>query len=325
MFTDTLALNGMGLVLQETNYEVPITTLTRQYLFDMENVEERSENTIKSRRSHLKHFSDYFANEEITEITDEDIKSYFIHLRGSTSSLTRKKLSDGDMNNRKRALRVFFRWCKEEKEIPIRVNPKKIHTKKQSDTPTKLLALEDIEHVIEHVPHEQDRLIIRIIAEAGLRISEVAKLKIEHIRGRRIEVIGKGGKRRITFISDELSRTLKLWMLEKGWGNGFVFRPIMHGKRGEGYKHLHTIRVRIQFWFRKLLGIQMHPHQLRHAFARHLLEGGCSLRAIQKMLGHSNIETTMIYLGVDDDWLEKEYEQSVHHNNSMLMLNTIDN
>lgn len=311
MFTSTLTMQGRGLVLQEMDVIVPVSTITRQYLHYMENVEERSKDTIKSRRSHLKHFAEYFDSLEITDITNTDLDNYFIDLRESVSSLTQRKLSDGDINNRKRSLRVLFRWCKEDRELSILVNPVKIRTTRQSDTPTRLLALEDIEYVIEHITHEQDRLIIRVMREAGLRISEVAKMKIEHLRGKRLEVIGKGGKRRITCMSQDLADTLRNWMSDRGWYTGHVFRPIMHGINGEGYKHLHTIRRRIQRWFLKLLGVVMHPHQLRHAFARMLLENGCSLRAIQKLLGHANIETTMIYLGVDDEWLEKEYMQAI--------------
>ena len=100
-------------------------------------------------------------------------------------------------------------------------------------------------------------------------------------------------------------------MSDQGWNGGYLFRPLMHGRKGEGYRHLQNIRQRIQHWFKEILGIKMGPHQIRHAFARRLLEAGCNLRAIQKMLGHANIETTMIYLGVDDDWLEKEYTRSL--------------
>lgn len=97
-------------------------------------------------------------------------------------------------------------------------------------------------------------------------------------------------------------------MIKNEWVGGNIFRPARFGDGDNGYKSLDTIRERIKSVFLKC-DIKMNPHMLRHAFALNLLENGCSLRSIQKLLGHTNIETTMRYLQVTDKFLEKSYRE----------------
>lgn len=311
MFTDTLTLTKLGIATENVE-PIPIELLTHQYLIYAENIEEMSQATLPGKRSYLNDFSEYFTEFMVRELTNEQLNEYFTHLKERVSPLTKRYISPGSLNNRKRTVFVFLKWCTEYQQIPLRVNLARVKINKEPDIHKKRLLIEDIEYVIERISDHQDQLMIRLILEAGLRISELAKVKIEHLSGRRLEVVGKGNKRRTTFISLEFAEDLHSWMADNGWYGGFIFRPQLHGKKGAGYKHLDTIRGRIQRWFRAILGIAMGPHQIRHAFARRLLDTGCHLRAIQKMLGHANIETTMIYLGVDDDWLEKEYSRSLH-------------
>lgn len=311
----TLQLNSVTTFLNG-DFTEPLETLTENYIRYMLHVREYSPETAESRESYLREFSRYFSERSITSISNAQIDEYFIYLKGRISPLTKRKLSQGSINNRKIAVRMFLTWCKNSQDIPIKVKTTEIFVKRDQDTYQELLEFEDIDYVIRNITHYQDQLIVRLMYEAGLRISELMSVKIEHLRGKKLQVIGKGSKRRTTFISRELAVDLHQWMLDRGWYTGYVFRPNLHGERGEGYKHVDSIRQRIKKWFKKIRGLTMHPHQLRHAYARNLLYGGCSIRAIQKLLGHTNIETTMVYLGVDDDWLEAEYMRAVHHNNS---------
>lgn len=134
---------------------------------------------------------------------------------------------------------------------------------------------------------------IAVMFEGGLRLAEVANMKIGDLRGTTLDVVGKGNKHRITFISDELATALNVWIADNGWTSGYYFRPIRCGK--EEHYQPGTIRGRVKIAFEEVLGMDMHPHELRHAFALNLLENGCGLRSIQKLLGHSKIETTMTF------------------------------
>lgn len=292
-----------------TQIQSEITELTDSYLRYMEDIEEASLETIKPRRSHLGKFMRYFGESDIRQLTNADMDSYFIHLKRYISPLTGRRLDMGTINNHKRSVKMFLRWCLREISLQIKIDD--IRIKREADKHVELVDFNDIDYVISRIPVRQDQLMIRLVYEAGLRISELAKVQLEHFRGTKLEVIGKGSRRRTTFISEELLRDLKEWMYDKGWDRGYLFRSTSY-KRSEGYKHMDTVRQRIKKWFKRILGLEIVPHQLRHAFGRRLLEAGCSLRAIQKLLGHANIQTTMIYLGVDDSWLEKEYFQAIN-------------
>lgn len=149
---------------------------------------------------------------------------------------------------------------------------------------------------------------ISLMFEAGLRIDELMKVEIAHLRGNCLSIVGKGGKHHITFISWHLADELREYASKYPHENGQkLFRPLLNGSE-EGYINTDTIRQRIKREFRETLGVEMHPHQLRHSFATHLLEQGCDIRSIQRLLGHSKIETTMRYLDISDKHLANDYQ-----------------
>jgi integrase/recombinase XerC len=183
-----------------------------------------------------------------------------------------------------------------------------IRALKKHDVRKKQLTFSEIHNVVKACKNHQDQLMIALGFEAGLRIDELRCVQYEDFRGTTLDVIGKGHKHRITYVSPELRASIDEWIAFNDWGGGYVFRPARLGIEGECYQNIDTIRQRIKDEFKKH-GIPMHPHMLRHAFALNLLENGCSLRSIQLLLGHSNIETTMQYLQVTDKFLEKSYRE----------------
>lgn len=290
--------------------EVPISSLIRQYLYYAENVRGMAPSTLKGRIAYLKQFHSYLTEQNITDpgtLTNVDLDMFFIGMSKRISDYTGRQITTGTVNTSKRAVKAFLVWCIDYPEIPVRVKLKEIRELKRKDSHPQLLTRQQIKTVIRRTRNRQDRLMISVMFEAGLRISEVADMKIEHLRGRTLDVVGKGSKHRITFITAKLAKQIRDWMEVNGWEKGYVFRPQMHGDGVGGYIHTDTIRQRIKRLFQDILGIVMHPHLIRHAFALYLLKQGCNLRSIQKLLGHSNIQTTMTYLGIDDDYLEKEY------------------
>lgn len=310
MFTETITTN---LKFMETIDFVPTTEeLAAQYLYYAANVRGLAVSTLKGRMSYLGQFNAYLHEREITlsSLRNIDLDVYFVGMSQSVSAHTGRQITTGTVNTSKRAVRAFLTWCIEYPEIPIKVKTKDIREVKRDDTHPKLLSHKQIKRVIKRTKNRQDKLMISVMYEAGLRISEVADMKIEHLRGKTLDVIGKGRKHRITFVTSKLAKQLHEWMEQNGWENGYVFRPQMHGDGLGGYTHTDTIRARIKKLFSDLEGIDMHPHLIRHAFALRLLKRGCSIRSIQLLLGHSNIQTTMTYLGIDNVYLEREHSNS---------------
>ncbi len=145
------------------------------------------------------------------------------------------------------------------------------------------------------------RLIIEIIYSAGLRVSEAVNLRWSDIDFQRNVIHikqAKGNKDRIVMLSPKVKKKLKVLNLEK---EGYVFTT----NRGGKYT-IRTIELIVSCAAKKA-GIKkkVTPHTLRHCFATHLLEKGTDIRYIKDLLGHSKIETTMIYTKVSNKDISK--------------------
>ena len=161
----------------------------------------------------------------------------------------------------------------------------------------------------------RNRAIIEVLFSCGLRVSELVTLKLSQVYEEEhyVRVMGKGSKERLVPISDDAIKELHLWyddrckMVIKKGEEDYVFL----NRRGA---HLTRTMILIMIkQYAKDAGIKktISPHTLRHSFATALLEGGCSLRAIQAMLGHESIGTTEIYTHIDMTTLRDEIEH--HH------------
>lgn len=153
----------------------------------------------------------------------------------------------------------------------------------------------------------RDRALLEVGYSAGLRVSELCALKLEHIDAERrfLRVRGKGEKERIVPYGRNADRALRAYLESS--------RPLLL-KRGDSpfvfLNYTGTKLSRVSFW--KLLrkyavaaGLpgSISPHTLRHSFATHLLEGGADLRVVQELLGHASITTTQVYTKLDMDYL----------------------
>jgi integrase/recombinase XerD len=152
---------------------------------------------------------------------------------------------------------------------------------------------------------------LELLYGAGLRVSELAGLKLPAIRTREafIRVTGKGGKERLAPLSPPARAALEAYLavrdrfLKDGKTNPWLFAS--RGAQG------HLTRRRIHQLLKALAldcGIdpaKVSPHVLRHAFATHLVEGGADLRSVQTLLGHADIATTQIYTHVARDRLSR--------------------
>ncbi|MCB1048348.1 MAG: tyrosine recombinase XerD [Calditrichaeota bacterium] len=151
---------------------------------------------------------------------------------------------------------------------------------------------------------------------AGLRVSELVGLTLGQMlrADELLRITGKGAKERLIPLGRMGWKALDDWLA--------LGRPVLLARAGLERKGSDTVFLnarggplsRMGFWkiLRKYLLAcdlprECHPHSLRHSFATHLLEGGASLRAVQEMLGHSDITTTRIYTHVDRAYLKEEH------------------
>ncbi len=158
-----------------------------------------------------------------------------------------------------------------------------------------------------NVLRQRDGAMIELVYATGLRVSEVVSLKVSQVNleGGYLTVVGKGSKERAVPIGTYARQRLVEYLQQA--------RPKILAERLSPYLFVNRAGRRMSrqgFWKRLRLAARrsgvpgkVSPHTLRHAFATHLVEGGADLRAVQMMLGHSDIATTQIYTHVARDRL----------------------
>ena len=163
---------------------------------------------------------------------------------------------------------------------------------------------------------QRNKAIIEVLFSCGLRVSELVNLKLSDLflDEKFVRVTGKGSKQRLVPISDAAIRELNLWFIDRD-----AMENIKPGE--EDYVFLnrrghHLTRTMILIMVKQYArdaGIEktISPHTFRHSFATALLEGVADLRAIQAMLGHERIATTVIYTHIDMSTLRNEILE--HH------------
>ena len=248
-----------------------------------------SPKTLKSYAWHIQQFQDFFAGQTVEDLGEEDIRRYLYHLK------TEKKRSNSTLAQAFSALKFLYR---EVVKMPLTLTklrgPKRIHR-----LPI-VLSRDEVQSVLFAVDNHKHRLMLMTTYSAGLRVSETTHLRVSDIDSKRMMIRveqGKGKKDRYTLLSKEL-----LVRLREYWS---YFRPkgwLFPGGNPQNPVNTATLQKVFQV-ARKRAGIVKPAtvHSLRHSFATHLLEQGVSLFTIQHLLGHAHIQTTMVYLHIQDN------------------------
>ncbi len=228
-----------------------------------------------------------FCHGPVHDLDEKDIRrflSYLIH---------QKKLSPRSVNVYSASIRFLFAVT-----LNRTLNYLQIPRQKERKTLPEVLTKEEVLSVLQSCRNIKHRAILMLIYSSGLRVSEAAALKIQHIDSKNMRVFvqaGKGGKDRYTLLSMACLRVLReYWKAYRpnhpeGWlfpgtsqSSHITSRGICYAFHKAVQKAQITKRVSI--------------HKLRHSFATHLLEDGATLLQIKELLGHANIQSTTIYL-----------------------------
>ena len=158
----------------------------------------------------------------------------------------------------------------------------------------------------------RDRAMFETLYACGLRVSELLNLKQNDIISEAgiVRIFGKGAKERIVPVGSSALDWIKTY--RKKARVLFVKNEptddiLFLNQRGKGLTRMGLWKLLKKYSEQAGIEVKVHPHLFRHSFASHLLEGGADLRAVQEMLGHSDISTTQIYTHLD-----KEYLREVH-------------
>jgi len=229
------------------------------------------------------------------EITQQMVDDYMLYLKNDkgSSANSRGLVLTG--------LRFFFKHVVQKElcfDYRVRKIPRKLPT---------VLSMEQVWKIISAPKNLKHRLILMTTYAAGLRASEVAALKPEHIDSERmlIKIVdAKGRKDRYTMLSAKLLVELRAYYKEHR-PQTYLF-PSQYRKSENRPLSYEAIRCAYEN-ARKKAGVKKGEgiHTLRHCFATHLLEAGYDIRKIQVLMGHTRLTTTMIYLHVSGETLSK--------------------
>ncbi|MBU1727895.1 site-specific integrase [Patescibacteria group bacterium] len=239
-----------------------------------------SKETLKSYSYNVAKFLDFISQSRLN-LDQDAVKSYLLTQELSINSIRLQHAS----------ISFFFREILKKpftlQEIPIKKKEKKLPN---------VISKEKIRAMIESTNNLKHKLIVKLLYSSGLRLSELLNLKRQDIDFDRnlINVkSGKGKKDRVTLISNDL----RLDLLKYYSNYQFNTEYILEGRKG---KYTKKSVQKVLDNLGKSIGIKVTPHMLRHSFATHLLEQGTDIRIIQKLLGHSDLNTTEIYTKVSN-------------------------
>ncbi|MDI6644308.1 MAG: tyrosine-type recombinase/integrase [Methanobacteriaceae archaeon] len=280
---------------------------------------------------------DYLVELEIRNYSKNTIKTY----KSIVTNFYKFLIKEKDLYNEKRVLRSFKRYIqylKREKQVSqnyiylVTVVVKKffefgglrilddVQTPKRTKSLPKSLNETEVKDLINAMDLDEcsnpsknllnirNKVILALLYSAGLRVSELVSLHSDDVDlgERTIRIRGKGEKDRIVLF-DENTKLLMEEYLEKRTDNSDALFVNRFGN--------HLTPRYVQMMIKKYAesaGIKkkVTPHILRHSFATHLLKNGVDIRAIQQLLGHSNLSTTQIYTSVDMQTLKNVYDRA---------------
>lgn len=262
-------------------------------------------------RRDLKLFSHYCVSKAICswESIDSTVVRAFIaeeHRKGKRGSSLARFLS---------SLRAFFQYQVETNQR--RDNPAQdVKAPKSARKLPRTLDVDQTATLLNNTPTSfleiRDQAMWEMMYSCGLRVSELVGVNLSQLdlAAGEVRVIGKGSKERIVPIGGPAIEALNSWLQLRTTVSSDDETSVFVSQRGLGLT-TRTVQKRLRACALKQgIEFNVHPHMLRHSFATHILESSGDLRAVQELLGHSNISTTQIYTHLDFQHLAKIYDSA---------------
>lgn len=208
-------------------------------------------------------------------------------LHGYILDMKRQGLKSSSVARKVAAIKSFYKWLSKIKNVCNNIAEDLDPVKVERKIP-KFLELDQAKFLLNLPDNERDKAILSVFLNCGLRISELANLKLSDMGEDFIRILGKGNKWRIVYLNDHVKKAIQNYLVKRPDVNDDVLF-IGKYKRGMTTRAIHDIVKKYS---------PVSAHKLRHTTATMLLDGGADLRAIQELLGHANLNTTQIYTHV---------------------------
>lgn len=281
-----------------------------QFLKKLRTERNYSPNTIKNYSHDLAELLTYCEQKKISQwkhVSETDVRSL-------VTAKFRRGLGGRSLQRMLSSFRSFFRDLLIEgvvsnnpaQHVQAPKSGRKLPSTLDVDSITRLVEIKGDE--LETV---RDRAMMELFYSSGLRLSELSSLDISSIHDIEtgtLRVTGKGAKDRLVPVGEKAIEAILAWSKRRVEMAKPDEPGLFVGKQGKRI-HNSVIQSRLKYWACKQgLDVNVHPHMLRHSFASHMLESSQDLRAVQELLGHSDISTTQIYTHLDFQHLAQVYD-----------------
>jgi len=278
--------------------KIQIKDLTNNYLEYLKKIKNYSDHTCKAYESDLKQYVLYL-NKSDSDLFDNKNFVNYLFEKGLAKSTINRKLTS--INN-------FLEWAS---KIEKNKSYYKFESLKTERKLPDILTSNYINTLINELPintpkEVRNKAIVELLYSSGLRVSEVVNLKLNDMKDNKsLRVVGKGRKVRILPMTDQAYNIIKLWIknFRKNFLNDQDNNYLFLGVRGKQLSDREVRRI-----VKSSTGT--FPHNLRHTFATHILDGGADLRVVQELLGHSDPTTTQLYTHVSKKKLQEKYKRT---------------
>lgn len=298
----------------------PVNQYCLQYLHYLQLQKNASPNTIASYRLDLDRYVRFLENAQVTSPDQVSEEHTALFLR----SLSKRGLSPRSITRSFSAIRGFHKFLVG--DGAARTNPTEtIDPPKLSRQLPDVLTAAEVERILRQPTASardvrnlwlRDRTVLEVLYATGIRVSELIGLRQPDVQADdgTVRVYGKGRKERLVPVGSSALRWIERYKTEcrpllrrTGQSTDVLFL----NARGRPMTRMAIWKIVQAYSTRARIEKDVHPHTFRHSFATHLLEGGADLRAVQEMLGHSDISTTQIYTHIDREYL-KEVHRTFH-------------
>ncbi len=280
--------------------------------FDYLESKSLSENTVKNYFRDLIDYFIYLKQNDLSPTKSIEPK----YIRKMLSFLIGKGFSKISISRKISAIKSYinflekFNYSKNNYSELIRI-PKK------SKSLPKVMTKKEISQLIKHVEMNtkknlRDDALIELLYSTGLRVSEVANLKLKDINLKKseIKILGKGNKERIVIFNNKSKEKIIRYLKNDKRYISIKTEALFQNKFKEALSTRSIQRILKKYLNFSGINSKYSTHTLRHTFATHLLEGGADIKVIQQLMGHSSPETTKIYTHVSSSTLKNVYNNS---------------
>ncbi|WP_346665317.1 site-specific tyrosine recombinase/integron integrase [uncultured Mailhella sp.] len=236
-------------------------------------------------------------------ITTEDLRQYLAEYQVNRSC------SKTNIDNIRRILSSFFAWLEDECYI-LKSPVRRIHKIRTNKPIKETYSDEMLETMRDNCGNLRDLAIIDLLASTGMRVGELVRLNRADIdfENRECVVLGKGSKERPVYFDARTKIHLKNYLASRTDENPALFVSLLHPfKRLE----ISGVEIRLRQLGRRLNITRVHPHKFRRTLATRAIDKGMPIEQVQRLLGHTKIDTTMQYAMVDQQNVKQAHRRFI--------------